>query len=474
MKIKHQELVIDKNDPFLNCKLERKKYGQVLTEVVNTYSEGFVLAINNEWGTGKTTFVKMWQQHLINEGFQTIYFNAWENDFDNNPLVALISELSTLINGHNKKQFKSVVAKGAVLVKHIVPSMLKSFAEKHIGNLDQIVADGIENTAKAATEILEEELKEYAKKKKTILEFRKELESFVVKDRESYEEAKPLVFIIDELDRCRPHYAVEVLEQMKHFFSVPGIVFALSIDKNHLASSVKGFYGSEEINTEEYLRRFIDLEYSIPKPPASVFSKYLFEYFSFRDFFFSIKRKEYGDFHGDADSFLQMADILFTKTEITLRQQEKIFGQTRLILNSFKYNQYIFSHLLFVLVFIKIMKNELYRKINAFTLSVQELSDAFSDLVIIGGKQRETMNPVYIQALLLYFYNSSLEYNSQEELFEVKEGGVYVSLIKSKLENEKRFGLAACFADIRRSRYSDVALNYLLNRINLTGSVVIQ
>ena len=105
MKIKHHEIEISKETPFANCKLEREPYARVLTEIVNTYADGFVLAINNEWGAGKTTFVKMWQQQLKNEGFQTIYFNAWENDFDNNPLVAIMSELETLTNESNKTIF---------------------------------------------------------------------------------------------------------------------------------------------------------------------------------------------------------------------------------------------------------------------------------------------------------------------------------------------------------------------------------
>ena len=86
MNIKHNEIKIPSANPFVNCKLNREPYAKVLTEIVNSYADGFVLAINNDWGTGKTTFVKMWRQQLINEGFQTIYFNAWENDFNNNPL----------------------------------------------------------------------------------------------------------------------------------------------------------------------------------------------------------------------------------------------------------------------------------------------------------------------------------------------------------------------------------------------------
>src|SRR5690606_39135017 len=98
MNIKHTPLIIpdDGSNPFVNCKLDRKKYAEVLTMTVSNYADGFVMAINNKWGTGKTTFIKMWEQQLKNEKFQTLYFNAWENDFQPEVLIALISELGEL------------------------------------------------------------------------------------------------------------------------------------------------------------------------------------------------------------------------------------------------------------------------------------------------------------------------------------------------------------------------------------------
>jgi predicted KAP-like P-loop ATPase len=284
MKIKHKELEIPEDNPFANCKLERKPFARVLTDIVTSYADGFVLAINNEWGAGKTTFVKMWKQQLKNEGFQTIYFNAWENDFDSNPLVALMSELETLTNAKNKEVFKSVVEKAGIIINNVAPAITKALIKKYVVNIDDISADIIENAAKASTEILAEEIKEYTSKKKTIIDFRKALEKFVAKG----ENDKPLIFIVDELDRCRPTYAVEVLEQIKHFFAVPGIVFVLSIDKTQLANAVNGFYGSERIDSNEYLRRFIDLEYSIPIPKPDLVINYLYDYYQIDNFFLSL------------------------------------------------------------------------------------------------------------------------------------------------------------------------------------------
>jgi len=472
MKIKHHEIEIPQENPFANCKLAREPYARVLSDIVNTYADGFVLAINNEWGTGKTTFVKMWQQQLKNEGFQTIYFNAWENDFDSNPLVALMSELETLTNAKNKKVFKSVVEKGAVLVKNIAPALAKSLIKKYVVDFDEISVDAIENATKASTEILEEEIKEYSSKKKTIIEFRKELEKFV----KQADNTKPLIFIVDELDRCRPNYSVEVLEQIKHFFSVSGIVFVLSIDKNHLASAVKGFYGSEQIDSNEYLRRFIDLEYSIPIPQTKLFNEYLFGYYQFNDFFSSVERRKFPELRDDGQLLLKISDVLFTKANATLRQQERVFALTRLILCSFKSNQYTFSHLLFILVYLKTMRNDVFQKIERNEFTLQELSDLFFETIYSEKKDPNGINLLYVESLLLWFYNNDRDYQDRIKLFEKDESDNLITPIKSKLENENaRTSLAQCFGHITQQwNYDTIGLNYLIKKINLTESVSIQ
>ena len=60
MKFKHSDIEIPREDPFKNCKLNRQPNAIILTQIVQNYSDSFVLSINGEWGTGKTTFMKMW------------------------------------------------------------------------------------------------------------------------------------------------------------------------------------------------------------------------------------------------------------------------------------------------------------------------------------------------------------------------------------------------------------------------------
>ena len=286
MSIRHSEIEIESSKPFANCKLDRQKYANVLTGIVNAYPNGFVLAINNKWGTGKTTFVKMWEQDLKDKSFQTVYFNAWENDFENDPLTALMGELRTITKKGSDEKFKSVLKKAAILSKHIAPMIAQSIADRYI-NTEEL-KKAIVSTTEGMTDVFENDVKEYTEKKKGIIEFRKSLSEFIVNTNDG----KPLIFIIDELDRCRPNYAVSILEQIKHFFSVSNIVFVLAIDKIQLGNAVRGVYGSEHIDAEEYLRRFIDIEYTIPEPDSDNFSKYLYSYFNFDEFFDNINRKK--------------------------------------------------------------------------------------------------------------------------------------------------------------------------------------
>src|SRR6186713_645651 len=177
MNIKHEDVLIPDTNPFANCKLNRQKYAEALTNILTTYTEGFVLSINNKWGTGKTTFVKMWEKSLMNEGFKTLYFNAWENDFDSNPLVALISELKSLKTLSDDPKFKLLLNSSAVLAKNVLPLLFKTAAQKYLGTSD--LNELLEKSTEAAAEIFKDEIEGYTKKKKGIKEFREQLRDLV-------------------------------------------------------------------------------------------------------------------------------------------------------------------------------------------------------------------------------------------------------------------------------------------------------
>jgi hypothetical protein len=465
MSLRHQEILAKPGNAFENCQLDRKKYAQVLTGLIENYSNGFVLAINNKWGTGKTTFVKMWEQDLKDREYHTIYFNAWENDFDNSPLTALMGELKSLKSKDNEKYFKSAMQKASILTKHIAPTIVKAIAERYINieTINEVITDA----SKGLADIFENEVKEYSEKKKGIKEFKESLAEFIKKTNDE----KPLVFIIDELDRCRPDYAVAILEQIKHFFSVQNIVFILSIDKIQLKNAICGVYGNSNIDSDEYLRRFIDIEYSLPEPEANLFYNYLYQYFYFDDFFESKTRKGIPELSSDKDIFLNACKLLFSNSSISLRQQEKIFSHSRLALRSFTDNNYVMPSLFLFLVYIKTTNEFFYKNINNKALSISELQNEFLEIVAKRINEDTEREILWLEAYLVNSYSKYINSYSRNNIYKYDSpSSQNVLLIQSVIDKSPKGEnfLSALESMNRYNNYGNVSIEHLLKRINLT------
>lgn len=464
MNIKHYEIEIEEENPFANCKLNRQKYSSILTNIINSYPYGFVLALNNKWGTGKTTFVKMWKQDLKNNGFQTLYFNAWENDFENNPLTALMGELKTLTTEDTEPKFKKTLKKASTLTKHIAPIIAKAIADRYIDTKG--VKEAIIGVTKGLSDVFENEVHEYEKKKKSVSDFRQSLTEFIANTNEG----KPLIFIIDELDRCRPNYAVSILEQIKHFFSIPNIVFILSIDKEQLGNAIKGVYGSDEIDANEYLRRFIDLEYSIPEPEVDIFYKYLYDYFQFDDFFQSPERIKHRELDLDKSNFLKTCKLLFTNTRISLRQQENIFSHSRLALRSFSLNMYVIPDIFLLLVFIKIRNNDFYEEMKSKSLSVRDVQESFLSIIKINLSEETESQFLWLEIFLINTYNNYFQerYHPKRLYERDAETGQNKSLISSIIKENAENDILQILEGINRGHGGrNLDLSHFTKRIDL-------
>jgi hypothetical protein len=452
MNIRNNNIEINKEKPFSNCKLGREQYALILTDIIQSAKDGFVLAIDNEWGTGKTTFVKMWKQHLENNDYKTLYYNAWENDFGQDVLVALISELNVLKTPLNEESFKTVTKKAGTLVKSLGLGLLKTQISKYVG--DEVLKEALNQTANTIADGFQEQIEIYANKKKGIKDFKESLENFV----SSSTEQKPVVFIIDELDRCRPNYAVELLEQLKHLFSVSGIVFVLSIDKIQLGNAVRGFYGSDLIDSDEYLRRFFDIEYSIPEPDTNLFCNYLYDYFQFDEFISNKERLSDFQLKNDKSDFITFSTILFNYAKLPLRVQEKILAHARLALTQFEQNTYLTPHLFILLIYLKIKHKEIYNSIKNQKYSLQNLIDNVESVLPRSINNSDLEVFLKAEASLLKTYNYDKDENLREKFIitgdEINKDKLSVKSNLDLSENNKTF-----FDIIKNLDYSYPYLN---------------
>ncbi|MET0463513.1 MAG: P-loop NTPase fold protein [Chitinophagaceae bacterium] len=464
MNIRHQEIEIPTGDPFYGCVLDRKKYASILSSVIKTYSDGFVLALNSEWGTGKTTFVKMWRQQLENDGYSTLYFNAWENDFDTNPLTAILAEFKKVLPKNKEIAFNSLLKKGAVLAQNILPGVVKAVAKRYV-DIDEIHAS-VEGLTKAATEILKDEIKSYTARQKGLSEFKQELQRFVVTALGD----KPFVFFIDELDRCKPSYAVELLEQVKHFFSVPGIVFVLSIDKIQLGHCIRGAYGSEMFNTEDYLKRFIDLEFTLPEPNVDLFCQYLFKYFNFKDFFDSDFRVNTKGLNRDGRDFIDFSASLFSGHKLTLRQQEKLFAQSRVGLLTFEKTDYVFPSVYLTLVFARAFHSDVYNKLKNIELPVSEVLSHIRQLM--PSRVPQNLDRLYegTEALMVLFYVNAVRLlkrgDKKIQQYDIKNISNW-ELFPDVIENSASDGIRNALVRMQDTSYSDIPLTFFFKHIEM-------
>lgn len=248
---------------------KRKGFGERLANLVENSGGSPVIALDSGWGEGKSTFIKMWRGYIENQRepeIKSIYFDAFENDYQKDPFLTLASEIYQLItveDEETKTKFKDKAAKAAkslvrgalkVSVKvgtaGIVDGSAVDVAEKELSNL---VADQVDD-------LIKERFEHAEKDKLALKEFRSYLSNFA----NEVNGGKPIVFIIDELDRCKPDFALELLEQVKHLFSVKGITFLLVTNREQLEESIKSKYG-QGIDPTNYLHKFINVWLTMPR-----------------------------------------------------------------------------------------------------------------------------------------------------------------------------------------------------------------
>ena len=173
LSLKIEETEIDPNDPFEMDRLNRKDEIENLTSLVCNLNSPAVLAINSQWGTGKTTFIKLWEQHLKEEKLDSVYFSAWETDFSEDPLIAFLGEINAslkpLIGKSEKSKRAWLMAKaaGKQIAKRAVPTLIK-VATAGVLDTDKLIEGEL---SKLAGGLAGDALDNYLEEKKPLLNF---------------------------------------------------------------------------------------------------------------------------------------------------------------------------------------------------------------------------------------------------------------------------------------------------------------
>lgn len=204
MRFEPQKLEIDDNDPWAASAFQMNETGERLTNLIKQAEGPAVISLTGSWGTGKTSFLDMWSASLRSQGAKVVKFSAWEADYTHDALVALIQELSGQLTDDENTQSSSIEhikSTGGELLRHLAPLAVKVLTG---GIID------INGVDELAAKLVETKLADHEKAKNSAAKFRESLTVFANKIKDEGNQF-PLIIIVDELDRCRPNYAVELL-----------------------------------------------------------------------------------------------------------------------------------------------------------------------------------------------------------------------------------------------------------------------
>ena len=305
LQFKRPPFEVAPEDPFRHDSLLRKEEIGKLTPIIKTITSPAVMAIDSEWGTGKTVFVKMWAAHLKKEKVPALYFNAWATDFSADPMEPFMGAIEEQLSEQAGTPAYKKLHKRA---KELFPAIVGDATRKMVGN----------KTADAAEKAAGRFFGHHDK----ITNFKSALEEFAKTN-----DAERTVIFVDELDRCRPDYAVKTLERIKHLFEVPGLVFVLAIDKEQLRHTINGLYGAK-LDADKYLRRFIDFDYVLKKPNRSAYWNTLIRELGVADFFL----KRYGERSGAWEELSYSFVLLEKIYGFSLRDAEEFMFRVNLSL----------------------------------------------------------------------------------------------------------------------------------------------
>jgi hypothetical protein len=268
------EIPINRDDPWADDRLNRKSLADFLTKALAAQPGGCVVNLDGPWGSGKSFFVARWAASL-RSAHPTVVFNAWEADTGGDPLASLIADMKSQLQNFQtgeeavRKGFVQLVKRSGPLLSALAPAVGAGLARKYLGNdgwesVRDVVAGDTETDigtalGKAATDLVENEIA----RRQSTTDFRREFQTLVESVTKGQGVRTPMFVFIDELDRCRPTYAIEVLECVKHLFSSPNSVFVVATDTDQLRHSVCAVYGAN-FDGDRYLRRFFDVTCRLP------------------------------------------------------------------------------------------------------------------------------------------------------------------------------------------------------------------
>ena len=422
MKLVTPPLIVEENDSFTKDALDRKSYGKALLNLVDHTSDPLVISLDGNWGEGKTTFVKMWRGLLTESNIQSIYIDAFANDYVDDPFIFVASAITNYAEENIAKEHREKVAELKEKTKKIGGQLLSWSARIGIkavslgiikdSDIEELkdIKDGISRgVSDVVGDFIEERINSHSKDIELVQSFRDLLSSLPSKLQKNGD--KPLVVIIDELDRCKPTFAVELVEKIKHLFSVKNVVFLLVMNKAQLEESIKGVYG-QNIDAHTYLQKFVNFEAKLPKRTGDRYPNDSREYAS-----------RLLDLHeletwGDDRNIVDYAESLANHFNLSLRQLEKVFTNLAILYGASAKNHLKLVPVIVFLAVVKVVDPRLFDELLHQRVTYAEVCKKLNLLNL--NEERRNRKLYWLMQWVRYFLLSEKEYNDLAEDDEIK------------------------------------------------------
>jgi len=374
MKLLVPALKISEEDGF-KTELDifnRKSFGEALFNLISNTEDELVLALDAPWGEGKSTFIKMWQGLLAENNIANVYFDAFENDYQQDPLLAISSQLYSLIDSGDVKTQVEFKKKALSAIKVIGRAGLRvGIKAITAGILDETILEKTDNIEDAEDEasglvdsFIASQLTKSAENSKSLIAFKEYLSTLGGK----LGNGKNLIFIIDELDRCKPKFALAILESIKHLFSVQHITFVLVMNRSQLEEAVRCEYGSG-VDAAKYLQKFVSIWTTLPKSNDKInpnIKQYVRSCLTAMGFEVKVQA------NNDAIYFFEEMAIYY---DLSLREIEKSLTNFAVIHNATNEGNLNLEYLMVAifLCIIKVIKPEVFQKLSRAKLEYEQL-----------------------------------------------------------------------------------------------------
>ncbi len=250
-------------DPLLNDNYDNSLYNQsgfilnLQTLISDTVEPPYSISLNGDWGSGKTTVLKSLEEDLIKDKFEVLWFNPWEYERSNDVVLVFLQQLSNLAKGDYSDVLTELSIIGKTILAGAVDTVARFFTN---GNLS------VENIQKIHELVERDSQSKYDTYSSFVDEIKSDFKKLTNKISEKKQD-KPLIIILDDLDRCLPENALELIEALKNIFIVKDAkaIFIAGIDTNIAKMFIQSKYkGLPDEFAYNYFKKIFNSTINLP------------------------------------------------------------------------------------------------------------------------------------------------------------------------------------------------------------------